>query len=93
TKCMAVELAPKKIRVNAVCLCVIHSPSFESLSNMTKDELKALKQRLAVKFPIGRVGEPSDMDHAVVHLASEHATFITGACVLVDGGYLNSVCL
>ena len=60
---------------------------------MTGDELNAFKQRLAVKYPIGRIGEPSDVANAVVHLASEHATFITGACMLVDGGYLNSVCL
>ncbi|CAG2170916.1 unnamed protein product, partial [Oppiella nova] len=93
TKCMALELAPKKIRVNAVCLGAIHTPSFETLSNMTGDELKAFKQRLAGKYPIGRIGEPSDVANAVVHLASEHATFITGACMLVDGGYLNSVCL
>ncbi|CAG2171344.1 unnamed protein product, partial [Oppiella nova] len=70
TKCMAVELAPKKIRVNAVCLGAIHTPSFESLSNMTRDELKAFKQRLAVKYPIGRIGEPSDVANAVAHLAS-----------------------
>ncbi|CAG2182203.1 unnamed protein product [Oppiella nova] len=61
TKCMAVKLAPKKIRVNAVCPGAIHTPSFKTLSNMTRDELKAFKQRLAVKYPIGRIGEPSDV--------------------------------
>ncbi|CAG2171320.1 unnamed protein product [Oppiella nova] len=91
TKCMAVELAPKKIRVNAVCKLIpatIHTPAFEAIFNVTGDRLEAFKQRLAVKYPIGRIGEPSDVANAVVHLASEHATFITGAYMLVDGGYL-----
>jgi NAD(P)-dependent dehydrogenase (short-subunit alcohol dehydrogenase family) len=79
TRSAALELAPRRINVNAVAPGGVHRDPSVPLS----EEAKALVERV----PLKRFGTPEDIGHAVVFLASEKADYITGQVLLVDGGY------
>ncbi len=83
TEALALELAPKGINVNAISPGVIAT---EMAKPVLEDE-KTFKTILA-RVPKGRVGQPEDIAAAVVFLASEEADYITGATLVVDGGWL-----
>lgn len=87
TQAMAVEYAPYTIRVNAVAPGIIDTPMTDraigAVSNVT--ELKKIKGKI---HPLGRLGLPSEIARTVLFLASDEASFITGAILPVDGGYL-----
>ena len=79
TRDLAVELAPDRIRVNAVAPGPIAT---EMLGKLTEEELgKAGKH-----YPLGRLGTPEDIAEAVAFLASERASYVTGATLPVTGG-------
>jgi NAD(P)-dependent dehydrogenase (short-subunit alcohol dehydrogenase family) len=86
TQALATELGPKRIRVNAVLPGYIRTPIWglwlDHAAN--PDELLA---RIAARHPVRRLGAPEDVAGVVAFLASEDAAFITGASVVVDGGY------
>lgn len=84
-RALALELAPKGIRVNAVCPSNIRTPMFDALAGDVNSEagLAALK----AKQPLG-IGEPEQVASAVAFLLSDAASFITGVNLPVDGGYL-----
>jgi NAD(P)-dependent dehydrogenase (short-subunit alcohol dehydrogenase family) len=81
TKHLAVELAPRRIRVNAVAPGTIRT---EALTRVPDDYIEPMR----AAHPLGRLGEPSEVAEAVCFLASDAASFITGAILPVDGGYL-----
>ena len=80
TRALALEYASQGIRVNAVCPGYIKTPLLDQLD----DEML---QHLVSLHPLGRLGESHEVANAVVFLASDEASFITGANLLVDGGY------
>lgn len=82
TRELALELATKKINVNAVAPGVIKT-------NMTTDILKDEKtaQGMLAQTPIGRLGEPEDIAHLAVYLASDESDFVTGQTIAIDGGW------
>jgi len=80
TRTLAAEFAPEGIRVNAVSPGYIETPMLEGIDEETKQHLTSL-------HPIGRMGKPEEVAKAVTFLASDDASFITGANLLVDGGY------
>lgn len=82
TKAMAVELGPMGIRVNAVAPTYIETP-------MTQPFFadKAFRDGVLQKIPLGRIGTIDEVVAAVTFLASPGASLITGASLLVDGGY------
>jgi NAD(P)-dependent dehydrogenase (short-subunit alcohol dehydrogenase family) len=83
TKSLALELASKNIRVNAVAPGVIETPILDShLPNgreILRDE--------GAKEPIGRAGQPEEIANVILFLASHLSSFMTGAIVTADGGY------
>jgi NAD(P)-dependent dehydrogenase (short-subunit alcohol dehydrogenase family) len=80
TRSLAIEMAPHGIRVNTVSPAYIDTPL---LKDLDPDTLKAL----IALHPVGRLGRPEEVAKAVSFLASDDASFITGANLLVDGGF------
>ncbi len=81
TKSLAKELGPSNIRVNCVAPGVIKT---DMLKSFTEEDLK----ELADETPLMRLGTPEDVANAVVFLASDKASFITGQTLSVDGGFV-----
>ncbi|NQX69179.1 SDR family oxidoreductase [Paenibacillus alba] len=80
TQSLGADYATKGIRINAVCPGYIDTPLIEGRS-------EAVTQHLIGLHPMGRLGRPEEVAKAVLFLASEDASFITGTSLLVDGGY------
>jgi 3-oxoacyl-[acyl-carrier protein] reductase len=83
TKSMAVELAPHKIRVNALCPVAGETPLLASFMGGDTPENRA---RFVASVPLGRLSTPLDVARAALWLASDEAEFITGVALEVDGG-------
>ncbi len=81
TKHLGVELASRGVRVNAVAPGTIATAALMKMSKEYVDGVTA-------RHPIGRVGQPVEVAKAILFLASDEASFITGAVLPVDGGYL-----
>ena len=79
TKSLARELGPFNIHVNAVAPGLIES---EVLSRMPKEKVEAIIKSSS----LGRIGKPEEVAKAVLFLASEHSSYITGQTIIVDGG-------
>ena len=82
---LAVELAPRGIRVNAVSPGPIETPMMTKLG-MPADMLDDFKVSFAARIPTGRFGTPEEIGNAVAFLGSAEASYITGANLVVDGG-------
>jgi NAD(P)-dependent dehydrogenase (short-subunit alcohol dehydrogenase family) len=79
TKQLAIELAPKGVRVNAIAPGLIEVPRYFDIPGYTTEQGDRM-------VPIGRIGKPADVADSVLFLASDAASFITGAVLSVDGG-------
>ena len=87
TKNDAITYAPEHIRVNSVHPGYIWTPMVENYLSGAGGDLEAAKAAADAAHPIGHMGEPDDIAWAVVFLASDEAKFVTGAELVVDGGY------
>jgi len=79
SKALAAEVAPRNITVNVI------APGF-MVTAMTDKLSDAIKQRLLDLIPVKRMGQPADIAAAVVYLASEEASYVTGQTLHVNGG-------
>lgn len=85
TKALAQDMAPHGVRVNAILPGVIATP----MTEVTRQSPEAI-ERFMAHTPLGRVGQPEELVGPVLFLASEAASYITGALLPVDGGYLSA---
>lgn len=84
TRCVALEMAPHGVRVNAVCPGVVVT----ELHTVTKAiaDYPAFLERSKTTHPLGRVGQPEEIASLILFLLSEEAGWITGATYSIDGG-------
>ncbi|MDQ3179805.1 MAG: SDR family oxidoreductase [Acidobacteriota bacterium] len=85
TRCSALELAPQGIRVNAVNPGVVVT-NLHKRGGMDDEKYKNFLEHSKTTHPIGRVGEPTEIAELIYFLASEKASWITGATYEIDGG-------
>jgi glucose 1-dehydrogenase len=86
-RCLAMDLAPHKIRVNAVAPGCIDTPQLRAdvaRAGLTYEEDLAIEGPLHL---LNRFGTAEEVANAILFLASDEASFITGTCLMVDGGY------
>lgn len=87
TKNDALLYAGDNIRVNSVHPGFIWTPLVADLAKDSPDGAEAFRRHLDSLHPIGHVGEPDDIGHGVVYLASDESKFVTGSELVIDGGY------
>ncbi len=85
TRCSALELAAKGVRVNAVNPGVVVT-ELHRQAGLEQEAYAAFLERSKTTHPIGRVGQPDDLAALITFLASEEASWITGATISIDGG-------
>ena len=84
TETLAQELAPYNIRVNAISPGLIETPMVEPIM-----QDQATSQAMLARVPLKRMGKPEEISNAVLFLASDESSYMTGSVVVVDGGWLS----
>jgi NAD(P)-dependent dehydrogenase (short-subunit alcohol dehydrogenase family) len=87
TRAAGADYAAKGVRVNAVLPGIVETPMISRLSG--DPAFSDMFDRIRARHPIGRFGQPSEIGEAVAWLLSDAASFMNGAAVAVDGGYLS----
>ena len=88
TKQLALEWASRGIRVNAIAPCQFMTPGLKEVMADPQFDPKRLMETWITNIPLGRVGEPDEIFGAVLFLASDASSMVTGTILNVDGGYL-----
>src|SRR6516225_7172794 len=84
TRAAALEYGRNGIRINAVCPAPIYTPMMGRIAQVRPD----VEQRMARAEPLKRLGEPEEIGEAVAWLCSDHASYVTGLPMPVDGGFM-----
>ena len=89
TKSLAQRFAADQVRVNVVCPGLTETPMKLGFTGRSGDPVEAAanEERLLAAVPMGRVCRPEEVAHAVLWLASDDASFVTGVALPVDGGF------
>ena len=82
TKSTALEYAKNHIRINALCPGFVDTPMTEKTNEISK----ALRRRIPMMQPIGRIATTEEIANAALYICSDEASFTTGSCMVVDGG-------
>jgi NAD(P)-dependent dehydrogenase (short-subunit alcohol dehydrogenase family) len=85
TKQTAIDYARKGIRVNCICPGAIMTPMLQRFMNKSP-EPEETKRAMTEAHPLGRLGKPEEVANAVLFLASDESSFVTGHALMVDGG-------
>ncbi|GAA1719310.1 hypothetical protein GCM10009745_80360 [Kribbella yunnanensis] len=83
---LAHELAPRRIRINAVSPGFTDTPMTRASLRRMSDDAPAAMAAIAAKNPFGRLAEPEDIARTVAYLASDDARYVTGQEIVVAGG-------
>ncbi|HLJ61560.1 MAG TPA: SDR family oxidoreductase [bacterium] len=86
TRAMAVDYAPHRIRVNALCPGTVYTPFVERYLHASYADPAAALERLNERQLAGRLGRPEEIAAAALYLASDDAEFVTGSPLIIDGG-------
>jgi len=86
TRNMAMDYARKGIRVNTICPGFVDTP-LASETVLDNEILKDFRDHIIEAILLGRIGRPEEIANAVLFLASDEASFITGHALMVDGGF------
>jgi NAD(P)-dependent dehydrogenase (short-subunit alcohol dehydrogenase family) len=89
TRAMALDFASQNVRVNCICPGSVLTPTFKRVMIASGGYDAAFARNLA-KIPLGRVAKPEEIAQAALFLASEKSSYITGAALVVDGGWSTS---
>lgn len=82
TRTLSIDLAPKRIRANAIAVGIVPTESLVTIGKATEESIKAM----AKSVPLGRLGDPSDIAATVVFLSAASGEWITGQTLVVNGG-------
>jgi len=86
TKAMALDYARENIRVNAICCGEIETQMFLEEARISGKSVDEYREEMASDHPMGRIGTPEEAANAVLFLACDDSSFITGTLLSVDGG-------
>jgi NAD(P)-dependent dehydrogenase (short-subunit alcohol dehydrogenase family) len=87
TRSMSVDLAPRNVRVNAICPGTVYTPLMEPMLRARGNgDLAAGLAMTTAKYPIGRLGTPAEIAAVALFLASDDSSFLTGSVITADGG-------
>ena len=86
TRAMALDYAAQNIRVNCVCPASIEETRMLDFAIAESPDEKKMREYLLAKHPIGRLGRPEEVAHAILFFAGDEASFITGVAIPIDGG-------
>jgi NAD(P)-dependent dehydrogenase (short-subunit alcohol dehydrogenase family) len=88
TRSIAIDFVTQGIRCNAICPGTVHTPFVEGyLARNFAGREDEVRQQLHARQPIGRMGRPEEIASAALYLASDEAAFVTGATLVIDGGW------
>ena len=82
----SVDLKERRIRVNVVAPGTVVTPGYKSELGMTDEQIKQFDAQAAASTPLGRTGTPDEIAKAVLFLASDDSSYVTGIELFVDGG-------
>jgi meso-butanediol dehydrogenase / (S,S)-butanediol dehydrogenase / diacetyl reductase len=85
TRAIALDMAPRNIRANCVCPGVIDTPMADGFVEQA-DDPAAVRREYEALSPLNRLGTPREIANCIVFLASDEASFVTGAALVADGG-------
>jgi NAD(P)-dependent dehydrogenase (short-subunit alcohol dehydrogenase family) len=85
TKNLALDFAPKRIRVNCICPGLVETGMGEDVIRF-RGGSAAVREAIVQLHPIGRLGRPEDVAYAALYLASDEAAWVSGTALVVDGG-------
>ncbi|WP_205602492.1 SDR family oxidoreductase [Chelativorans alearense] len=88
TKNAALEYGKQGIRVNSICPGGIDTRMLDSLAEQSTDGEMSTREMMDPFHPIGRIGEPEEVAELIIWLCSDRASFITGANIPIDGGFV-----
>ena len=85
TKCMAIDHAESKVRFNAICPGRVETPFVQARLKEYPDPKKAYEE-MASTQALKRMGQPDEIAAAALYLAADESAFVTGSCLVIDGG-------
>lgn len=89
TKSVAADYVGRGIRCNAICPGTVQSPSLDARIRALGGDEAEVRRTFAQRQPMARIGTPEEIAHLAVYLASDEASFTTGAVHIIDGGWVN----